>query len=48
MIRSVIVLAALFLYAVSASAEPAETLEQARELSVASGKPILMEFVHED
>jgi hypothetical protein len=34
--------------AAAASADPAESLEQAKTLSADSGKPILMEFVHED
>jgi len=29
-------------------AEKAETFQQAKELSAKLGKPILMEFVHED
>jgi len=34
--------------ALSVSAEQAETLDAAKKLSVQTGKPILMEFVHTD
>ncbi len=48
MIRSAAVLFALLLCASAISAEPAESLEQAKTLSAEQGKPILLEFVHED
>jgi hypothetical protein len=42
----------LFIFALICSgnlfADKAETFQQAQELSVQTGKPILMEFVHED
>ena len=45
-VASLILLALLI--AAAASADPAESFEQAKTLSAESGKPILMEFVHED
>ncbi len=48
MIRLVLVPIAILLFTAGVSAEPAESFEQAQELSVQAGKPILLEFVHED
>jgi hypothetical protein len=48
--RKIIFLVAfgLFILPVTINAEKAETFQQARELSAQTGKPILMEFVHDD
>ena len=48
MIKPVVILIAIMLFAAGVSAEPAESLEQAQELSIQAGKPILLEFVYED
>jgi hypothetical protein len=38
----------IFIFPTFASASQSETFEQAKSLSAKTGKPILLEFVHED
>ncbi len=45
---SLSIIALLLLTSALALAEKAENLEQAKTLSASSGRPILLEFVHED
>lgn len=48
MIRNSVILAAIILLAAGVSAQQPESLQQAKILSIQTGKPILLEFVHED
>lgn len=48
MIRNSAILMAMVLLSAGISAEQPESFQHAKSLSIETGKPILLEFVHED